>query len=122
MLELINTCETAYRSHLLADFQITSKKKPRSVIYVFTSHPTESRSRDFLQLMGSVEKLLIEGLKTNPELIRDRLLYLLRIAVRLELANNRKPQVKDEMDQIFNFKPGTRFEKGLAFPPDEIVD
>lgn len=103
MLELINTCETAYRSHLLADFQITSEKKPRAVIYVFTSHPTESRSRDFLQLMGSVEKLLIEGLSSGTDSIKDRLLYLLRIAVRLDLANNRKPQVKDEMDQIFHF-------------------
>ncbi len=27
MLELINTCETAYRSHLLSDFKITAQKK-----------------------------------------------------------------------------------------------
>jgi phosphoenolpyruvate carboxylase len=103
MLELINTCETAYRSHLLSDFKITSQKKPRAVIYVFTSHPTESRSRDFLQLMGSIEELLIRGLETDLESIREKLLYLLKIAVRLDLANNRKPQVKDEMDQIFHF-------------------
>lgn len=104
MLELINTCETAYRSHLLSDFQITAKKKPRAVIYVFTSHPTESRSPEFLQLMGSIEELLIEGLNSSElTSMTDRLLYLLKIAVRLDLANNRKPQVKDEMDQIFHF-------------------
>lgn len=103
MLELINTCETAYRSFILSDFKINSEKKPRSIVYVFTSHPTESRSQDFLKLMGSIEDLLIEGLETDLESIRDKLLYFLRIAVRLDLANNRKPQVKDEMDQIFHY-------------------
>lgn len=103
MLELINTCETAYRSHLLAGSKITAEKKPRAIIYVFTSHPTESRSPEFLQLMGAIEELLIRGLETDLLSIRDKLLYLLKIAVRLDLANNRKPQVKDEMDQIFHF-------------------
>ncbi len=103
MLELINTCETAYRSHLLSEFKITAAKKPRAVIYVFTSHPTESRSKEFLQLMGSVEELLIRGLETDLESIKAKLLYLLKIAIRLDLANNRKPLVKDEMDQIFHF-------------------
>ncbi len=103
MLELINTCETAYRSFLLSDYQISFKKKNRSIIYVFTSHPTESRSRAFLQLMGEIEALLIEGLETDLELIRERLLYYCKIAVRVHLANNRRPQVKDEMDQIFHF-------------------
>ncbi len=103
MLELINTCETAYRSHLLSDFKITAQKKPRAVIYVFTSHPTESRSKEFLQLMGNIEELLIRGLETDLESIKSKLLYLLKIAIRLDLANNRKPLVKDEMDQIFHF-------------------
>lgn len=103
MLELINTCETAYRSYILSDFKIVSEKKPRSIVYVFTSHPTESRSQDFLKLMGLIEDLLIKGLETDLESIRDELLYFLRIAVRLDLANNKKPQVKDEMDQIFHY-------------------
>lgn len=103
MLELINTCETAYRSYLLSDYQICTKKKPIAVIYVFTSHPTESRSPDFLKLMGTVEDLLIEGLETNLEAITARLLYFLKIALRVDLANNRRPQVTDEMDQIFHF-------------------
>lgn len=103
MLELINTCETAYRSHLLSDAKLTWKKKPRAVIYVFTSHPTESRSAAFLRLMGKIEELLIEGLETDLDSIRDRLFYLLKIALKLDLANNRRPEVKDEMDQIFHF-------------------
>jgi len=103
MLELINTCETAYRSYRLSDFKINSKKKPHSIVYVFTSHPTESRSQDFLKLLGRIEDLLIKGLETDLDSIREELLYLLRIAVRLDLANNKKPQVKDEMDHIFHY-------------------
>lgn len=103
MLELINTCESAYRSHRLASSKLEFKKAPRAVIYVFTSHPTESRSRDFLRLMGRVEDLLLEGLETDLDSIRERLFYYLRLALRLDLANNEKPQVTDEMDQIFHF-------------------
>ncbi|MFL5784885.1 MAG: phosphoenolpyruvate carboxylase [Bacteriovoracaceae bacterium] len=103
MLELINTCETAYRSYLLRDYEVAWEKKPRALIYVFTSHPTESRSPHFLQLMGKVEDLLIHALKTDIHSIHEKLLYLLKIAVRLDLAKNRRPQVHDEMDQIFHF-------------------
>lgn len=103
MLELINTCETAYRSYLLFEYQIATTKKPRAVVYVFTSHPTESRSPHFLKLMGNIEDLLIEGLENDLESITEKLLYLLKIALRIDLANNRRPQVSDEMDQIFHF-------------------
>lgn len=103
MLELINTCETAYRSFLLSDYRISFAKKPRAIIYVFTSHPTESRSAEFLRLMGAIEDLLMEALESDPELVRDRMFYLFKIALKLDLAKNRRPEVRDEMDQIFHF-------------------
>jgi phosphoenolpyruvate carboxylase len=102
MLELINACEAAYRSHRLDKFQISSKTKPEAIIYVFTSHPTESRSQSFLELMKIIEKLLIEALNYGFETIREKLFYYLKISVRLSLANNRRPQVKDEMEQVFH--------------------
>jgi phosphoenolpyruvate carboxylase len=102
MLELINTCEAAYRSHRLKDLTLTETKTPDSIIYVFTSHPTESRSHDFLELMGQIESLLIEALDKGFQAIEGKLTYLLRIAVRLSLSNNRRPQVKDEMEQVFH--------------------
>ena len=101
MLELINACEAAYRSHRLEDYQIKMSDCPDTIIYVFTSHPTESRSRHFLKLMSRVENLLIEGLKSDFGQIEMRLLHLMRIAVRLDLANNKRPQVSDEMEEIF---------------------
>lgn len=101
MLELINACEAAFRSHRLEKYQITTEKKPDSIIYVFTSHPTESRSSNYLKLMGQVEDLLIESLRFDFECIEERLLHLMRIAVRINISNNKRPQVKDEMDEIF---------------------
>lgn len=108
MLELINTCETAYRSHLHESLRLSWESHPRALIYVFTSHPTESRSPHFLKLMEKIEGLLIQGLVSGLDSIHDELLYLLKIAVRVDLANNRKPQVKDEMDQIFHFVLGPK--------------
>lgn len=102
MLELINTCEAAYRSYRLRDYQVKASTSPESIIYVFTSHPTESRSPKFLKLMDSIQKLLLRALEESFESVRDELYYLLQISVRLSLANNRRPEVRDEMEQIFH--------------------
>lgn len=102
MLELINSTEAAYRAHRLKTFQTPqTTKRPDEIIYVFTSHPTESRSAQYLHLMKQVEELLIYALETDFENIQEQLHHLLRIAVRIDIANTRRPQVKDEMEQIF---------------------
>jgi phosphoenolpyruvate carboxylase len=102
MLELINSCESAYRTHRLQKFRIKKSSHPEAIIYVFTSHPTEARSQKFLNLMDRVEHLLLHSLEDSFEMIEERLFYLLKIAVRLSLANNRRPQVRDEMEQVFH--------------------
>lgn len=102
MLELINSCEAAYRTHRLEHFKIKASSHPEAIIYVFTSHPTESRSQKFLDLMDKVESLLLQSLEESFEAIEEKLFYLLKIAIRLSLANNRRPQVKDEMEQVFH--------------------
>lgn len=102
MLELINTCEAAYRSFRLKDYKIEQSKKPHSLVFVFTSHPTEARSPEFLFLMDKIEALLLTSLSEGFEEIRENLLHLLRLSLRLDLANNRRPQVKDEAEQIFH--------------------
>lgn len=103
MLELINSCEAAYRTFRLKQFHIQKgSAHPEAIIYVFTSHPTEARSQKFLNLMSRVEVLLHESLDDSFEVVEERLFYLLKLAVRLNLANNRRPQVKDEMEQVFH--------------------
>ncbi len=101
MLELINACEAAYRTHRLDKFKIKVEAKPEAIIYVFTSHPTESRSQQFLKLMSSVEALLIQSLDDGFETIRDQLFYFLKIAVRLSLSNNRHRRLKMKWNKFF---------------------
>ena len=102
MLESINACEAAYRAHRLAKYHISFKSRPEAIIYVFTSHPTESRSQKFLKLMRKIEDLLLEALDENFESIRERLGYLFKLSIRINLANTRRPRVKDEMEEIFH--------------------
>lgn len=102
MLELINACEASFRTYRLNQFQIPEVNKRNNIIYVFTSHPTESRSPHYLKLMSQVEDLLCEALNGDYALVEARMLHLMRIAVRLDIANNKRPQVSDEMNQIFH--------------------
>ncbi|MFA5584111.1 MAG: phosphoenolpyruvate carboxylase, partial [Bacteriovoracaceae bacterium] len=101
MLELINSSEAAFRTYRLKTYKTPQGIRPDAIIYVFTSHPTESRSAEYLHLMKQVDKLLLYALETNFENIKGQLLHLMRIAVRLHIANTKRPQVKDEMNQIF---------------------
>lgn len=102
MLEVINSCEAAYRLHRLEDKKIEANIRPSALVYVFTSHPTEARSPEFLYLTDKIQLLLIEALKEDFKSIEERFLHLLQIALRINLANNRRPQVKDEAEQIFH--------------------
>src|SRR5690606_37902398 len=51
MLEIINRCESAYRSYRLQSKEEQPfEKLPERVIFVFTAHPTEARSDATLDL------------------------------------------------------------------------
>lgn len=102
MLELINTCEAAYRTYRLNGLTISESKKPQALIFVFTSHPTEARSQNFLLLMNRIERLLTRNFIEGFDEVKDELYHLLRLSLRMNLANNRKPQVKDEAEEIFH--------------------
>lgn len=102
MLELINACEAAFRVYRLKGYKYDHSTHPDSIIYVFTSHPTESRSSNFLKLMTQTEGLLLESLEFGFDAIEERLTHLMKIAVRLDIANNKRPQVKDEIEEIFH--------------------
>lgn len=104
MLELINTCEAAYRIYRLKTQKITFETKisPKQMIFVFTGHPTEARSKNFLIITHRIETLLLYALENNFDQIQQELLYLLKIGFKLNLANNKKPQVKDEAEHLIH--------------------
>ena len=104
MLELINACEAAYRIYRLeqkprAD---TTPNIPEEIIFVFTGHPTEARSKSFMLIMDKIEKLLLFSLENDYTMIESRLSYLLKIGLKLSLANNKRPVVKDEAEHIIH--------------------
>ena len=102
MLEVINACETSYRSFRLKDYNPNLETKPESIIYVFTSHPTEARSKEFLYVTDQVEDLLVKALERGFEEVKEELHYLFQMALRIPLANNKRPEVKDEAEEIFH--------------------
>ncbi len=102
MLEVINACEAAYRTYRLQDTNLAYDKKPDSLVYVFTSHPTEARSKEFLFLTDQVEDLLILALQRSFDEISEDLYHLFQVALRIPFANNKRPEVRDEAEQIFH--------------------
>ena len=104
MLELINACEAAYRIYRLEQKPktIMSSQLPEELIFVFTGHPTEARSKSFMLIMDKIEKLLLVSLETDFSSIQLRLSYLLKIGLKISLANNKRPVVKDEAEHIIH--------------------
>ena len=104
MLELINRCESAYRSHRLGqqDSDI-SGVRPDRIIFVFTAHPTEARSQEFLELFKDVALILEQAITSKDSTVRDELFHALIISLKISLARNSKPTVADEASNIYSF-------------------
>lgn len=117
MLELINACENAYRSHRInseSPLRPNSKKLPDAIIYVLTAHPTEARSPQNIAVFYDIQNILIAVLnrtelcqKKKCEVIfsaqeHNTLLHSLEIAWRTSVVRNRTPKVKDEAEHIYS--------------------
>lgn len=102
MLEVINSCEAAYRTHRLQDNKVNASVHPNSLVYVFTSHPTEARSHSFLEVADKIQGLLTDALSSGFFSTEEKLFHLFKIAMRVDLANNRRPEVIDEAEQIYH--------------------
>ncbi|MEK6773553.1 MAG: phosphoenolpyruvate carboxylase [Bdellovibrionota bacterium] len=114
MLELMNTCENAYRSHRVSlkhssDF-VAEGPQLEALIYVLTAHPTEARSPQNIAVFHQIQSLLIQVLNhrladhsvefTAKE--SDDLTHLLEIAWRTPVIRDRSPKVKDEAEHIYS--------------------
>lgn len=121
MLEIINACETSYRTFRLKDYNPVLDNKPDSLIYVFTSHPTEARSKEFLYVTDQVEDLLIKALERGFSEVSEELHHLFQMALRIPLANNKRPEVKDEAEEIFHIVMDERILKEqIAFKKKDM--
>jgi len=113
MLELINACENAYRSHRLNQHaQQTAKAvdesihkfKGEAIVYVLTSHPTEARSPQSIAVFHSIQhtlqRVFASGLK--KEWHEKYLQHELQLAWRVLVSREKSPQVKDEAEHIYS--------------------
>jgi phosphoenolpyruvate carboxylase len=107
MLEVINTCENAYRSFRLnqgkaqAPSEAQPKILPEALVYVLTAHPTEARSPENIQIFHEVQKILQENLRSNQPL-QPKLLHHLEIAWLTQIMRTQSPEVKDEAEHVYS--------------------
>ena len=103
MLELINCCESAYRSFRLKKSPSEIVSRPNKVVFVLTAHPTEARSEEMLSVLSDIRQRLIQCLEAGSvEGRREELVHLLALAWKLNLAKGRKPTVADEARMIYS--------------------
>ncbi|HAU1597163.1 TPA: phosphoenolpyruvate carboxylase [Legionella pneumophila] len=104
MMELINTCENAYRI-----FRINQRKEqvysdmPQGIHYVLTAHPTEARTNEFLKLFKEIRDYLIEVLKSPYLMNESHLDQMLKISLQINISYHEKPSVEDEAQYIYQY-------------------
>lgn len=104
MLELINRCESAYRTCRLAKKEDKNyKNKPHAIIFVFTAHPTEARSPEVLFIFQQIYYALIDALENGKNKNDEKLKYLLSLALTAPIARKSKPTVEDEAKHLYSY-------------------
>ncbi|MDG0814845.1 phosphoenolpyruvate carboxylase [Bdellovibrio svalbardensis] len=104
MLEVINTCEAAYRIHRLQE-EFTPDKEQHNfgrIIHVLTAHPTESRNPDIIFFFKKIQNLLVEHLKNPTPQDASELHKNLCLAWKIPISKQRKPTVMDEADYVYS--------------------
>lgn len=107
MLELMNTCENAYRSFRISQRTLSLPEgRPESIVYVLTAHPTEARSPENIAVFHEVIALLTRVVSRNPVRFTpvelQNLRHSLEIAWRTPIVRERKPRVQDEAEHIYS--------------------
>lgn len=115
MLELMNSCENAYRSHRLSVHGQNKGKfknllkaenshlEPNAIIYVLTAHPTEARSPENIAAFQLIQRQLIFSLNTkSTKELEFPLRFSLELAWRTSIVRNHGPSVMDEAAHIYS--------------------
>ena len=101
MLELMNSCENAYRTYRLSQKDPESRPlRMQAVTYVMTAHPTEARSPEILAVFQRIQLVLVARLHGRQVPDSD-LHYLLVLALQIPMARQHKPTVADEAEHIY---------------------
>ncbi|XGC80272.1 phosphoenolpyruvate carboxylase [Bdellovibrio bacteriovorus] len=106
MLEIINSCEAAYRTYRLraeapAEDAMKVQHKYGRTVHVLTAHPTESRSSDVIYYFKKLQTLLEKHLENPSSVDLQKLEEILKWLWRLPMSKQRKPTVMDEAEYIY---------------------
>jgi phosphoenolpyruvate carboxylase len=104
LLELINRCENAFRTHQISkkDAQM-SDEQPLAIVMVLTAHPTEARSPQLLELFNNIQVLLEKTLKDGYKAYEKELFHLMLIGLKVSLARRKRPTVLNEAENIYSY-------------------
>jgi phosphoenolpyruvate carboxylase len=103
MLEIMNTCENAYRTHIIHKRKpVFHKKHPTGIFYVLTAHPTESRSPQNVAIFAEMQKLLVQILDSYFIWHKEQLKGIIEKAWHTPITRQRKPEVSDEAEYIYS--------------------
>lgn len=107
MLELMNTCENAYRSREIKKRVLQGKfHQPESVVYVLTAHPTEARSPHNIRVFQEILKILTKVFEREDTALKkeekELLSHWLEVAWSTSMVRTKKPRVHDEAAHIYS--------------------
>ena len=104
MMELINRCESAYRSMKLdhREYKLMDEK-PHAIIMVLTAHPTEARSPEILKIFSQIQNLLIDKLNKKNPMLDQEVKHLLQLGLKVSVAREKKPSISDEAENIYSY-------------------
>lgn len=104
MLELINRCETAFRTFRI-ERSLTARhdESPDSITFVLTAHPTEAKAPEFLAIFQMIQKNLFLALRLGHQKAESGLMHLLFLSLNTPIARGQGPSVMDEAKYIYDF-------------------
>jgi phosphoenolpyruvate carboxylase len=98
-LELMNSCENAYRSLRLRERRPPPEQRQEALVYVLTAHPTEARAPENIAIFQGVQKVLLRGLEGGSW--KEELRHQLELAWHAYPTRQRAPNVRDEAHHIY---------------------
>lgn len=103
LLELINACETAYRTWRLQQKpDIAPTVTNINLRYVLTAHPTEARSIDVVELFADLSQLFIEGFYNDFNFHESKVMSYLRMLWHYPIVKYKKTTVQSEANYIYS--------------------
>lgn len=107
LLELINQCENAVRSHKIRQKRVLARKdktlySEQEIYFVLTAHPTESRSPEIVETLQNIQSVISRILLEQKISYLEELVPYLKKMWFLRLGRTESPRVRDEADFIYS--------------------